>query len=439
MAFNTTPGSAEFTTKGALGVAGHYTEKRNYSKSDLIVFQERHYALMDNVLMQESRMIDVDDPEPKVFTMQESPVAFSLKSDDTDTTYEGDTIRMSDTLAVFLQAGDILEVPDLFCDSDGANYTTTKYAFDPETIIVDSVTLSGASSGVANILVTRGNGFSKAAAAAGTVTTILSEYKLVHMGNALADGGNAALPISHDVGDEQNYCQFYSRTWEQTTQEEKLNTYAKLTMGNKAAIKRQEFFRTGEIANFFGRRGKHMVSSNKVQLKEGGLLEFMPTATTSLDGETRRIDFGGAFDLGTLREKSEIIYRYGNSRGVKHWFCGAKFFTKLWNSLEKYIVVNDKFSQRYGWKVVELELGHGNALLHRHPLLTDQSTTNNDYASDCFVVDLDYIWMLNYIPVSLRSNIQDNDAHTKKDEIFRQKSLHRTHPSAHAVLYGITG
>ena len=51
MAFQTTPGTAEFVTKGALGVAGHFTDKRKYSQNDLIIFQERSYAKLDNIFI----------------------------------------------------------------------------------------------------------------------------------------------------------------------------------------------------------------------------------------------------------------------------------------------------------------------------------------------------------------------------------------------------
>ena len=441
MAFTRTVGNAEYTTQGALGVAGQFTDKRKYSLSDLIVFQERAYAKLDNILMQEMRMIDVDDPEPKVLTMQEAPLKFDIKSDDTDTNYEGDTLRLSDTQAVFLQAGDILNVPDLFCDTDGANYTTTKYGsgYLPETIVVESVSLSGAASGIANVIVKRGNGHSTAAAGAGTVTTILSEYKLIHMGNALSDGGNAAVPVHFEPSSEQNFCQFRSKTWSQTEVENRINVYGKMTMEKLAEMKRREFFREREGGNFFGRKSKHTISSNRLQWKEGGMLEFVPDATSALDGETRLIDFGGAFDIQTMREKTEVIYRYGNSMNVKHWFNGGKFFTVLYNALESFLTVNDEFSNRYGWKVFELELGHGVGMLHRHPLLTDQSTASNEYSMDAFIVDLEYIWQMNYIPVQTKSNIQDNDEHAQKDEIYCQKGLHRTFPSAHAVVYGITG
>lgn len=441
MAFNTTAGSAEYVAQGAIGVAGQYTTKRKYSLSDLIIFQERSYAMLDNIFMQESRVIDVDDPQPKVLTMQECPVKFNIKSDDTDTTYEGDTLRLSDTQAVFLQANDVLQVTDLFCDTDGANYTTTKYGsgYNPETVLVQSVTLSGAASGVANVIVRRGNGYNTAAPGAGTVTTILSEYKLIHMGNALSDYGNAATPIQFEPTDVQNYCQFRSRTWSESSQEAPLNVYGKMTMAQKAAMKRKEFFRSREISAFMGIKSSHTSNNNRLQLKEGGIVEFVPRAATALDGTSRLIDFGGAFDLGLLRQNTEIIYRYGNSGMVKHWFVGGKFFTVLYNALEKFISVNDEYSRRYGWKVFELELGHGIAMLHRHPLFTDLSTSSNEYSMDAVIVDLEYLYNMNYIPVQTRNNVQANNVHGREDEIFGQKGVHRTFPDAHAVIYGITG
>lgn len=442
MAFNTTQGNDEYVASGPLGVAGQATTRRKFDLPGLMVFQERTYAKLDNILMNFLPRIMVADPEPKFLSRNEAPIKFDVKSDDTDTNNEGDTIRMSDTQAVFLQAGDVLQVPQLFCDSDGANYTTTKYgsAYFPETVIVDTVDLSGASANVANVFVKRGNGFSTAAAAAGTVLTILSEYKLIKMHNTIQDGGNAPNPIDFEPFATQNYVQGFSRTWADTSIEAEMDVYGKETFAEKASRKRREFFREIEWSLFDGRKGKHQVSGFN-QWTTGGVVEIVQGASSSLDGENRLIDFGGAFDLERQREIDEIVFRYG--REVKDMFSGGQYFTVLFNSLEKLITVNDALSRKYGWQVVELSLGHGTYRIHRHPKFTDQTTsgtTGISYAKDAVIADLEYLrlMIMKGHNVQVKSNIQAPRAHRREDELFCWKGLYRQFFDAHSVIYGVT-
>lgn len=443
MAFNLTQGNDEYVTSGPIGVAGQATVRRKFDLPGLITFQERAYAKLDNILMNAMPTIEVADPEPKFLSRNEAPIKFDIKSDDTDTNFEGDTLRLSDTQAVWLQAGDILQVPNLFCDSDGANYTTTKYGsgYFPETMIVESVVLSGAAANIANVFVKRGNGFSTASAAAGTVTTILSEYKLIKMQNTIADGGNAPNPVDFEPFSTQNFNQFFSRTWGETSVETSMDVYGKESMEQKAQRKRREFFREIEWSLFDGRKGKHQVNGFN-QYTTGGIVEFVPSATTALDGTTRLTDFGGAFDLDRQREIDEIHYRYGTQE--KDWFVGGQYLTVLYNTLEKFITVNDKLSRLYGWRVMELDLGHGVARLHRHPKFTDQNTTGTGgvaYSKDAVIVDLSYVnlMIMKDHNVQVRSNIQAVRSHRREDEIFCMKGLYRRFPDAHAVIYNVTG
>jgi hypothetical protein len=306
-------------------------------------------------------------------------------------------------------------------------------------MIVESVDLSGAAAGVANVYVKRGNGYSTAAVDAGTVTTILSEYKITLMQNTIADGGNAPNPIDFEPSSEQNYAQLFSRVWGETSTQGAMQVYGKETMEQKGARNRREFFREVENALFDGRKGKHAIGGYS-QWTTGGAVEYVPGATAALDGTTRLVDFGGAFDIERQREIDEITYRYGNGMQIKDWFVGGQYFTVLYNALEKFITVNDALSKRYGWRVYELELGHGLARLHRHPKFTDDTTANNTYSKDAVILDLDYLNLMVMAEhdVQVRSNIQANRAHKREDEIFAQLGLYRRFPTAHAVIYGIT-
>ncbi|MBU2249073.1 MAG: hypothetical protein KKD77_20165, partial [Gammaproteobacteria bacterium] len=368
MAFSTTAGGAEYVISGAGGVRGIYTEKRKYDKSDIIVYQDRTYAMFDWLLRDKMSKVTVADFEPRLFTKQETPVKFDVHSDDTDTAYEGDTLRISDTKAKWLQQYDILTCKDIFCDSDGANYSTTKFSsgYMPESMIVNSVTLSGTASGIAKVMVTRGNGYSAAAAAAGTVQTILTEYKLIKTGNAMEDGWTAPTAKWLEPTYVDNYVQTFSRTWSETEGETNTDVFAKETMSDKATRNRRDLFREVENQLLFGRKGKH-VTASQFQFTTGGIVEYV--SASGLDGENRYIDFGGAFDLEKMREKAEIIYNYGSD--TKWWFCGSKFLTQMWNTYEKFIIKNDELSRRWGWTVWEIDWGHGVAMCMRHPLLRE--------------------------------------------------------------------
>jgi len=436
MAFSATPAAAEYVSRGSMGARGQYTTKRKYSLSDLIVWQDRKWGMFDNILRRELKTITVSDPEPKTLTKQEAPIKFSVHSDGTTTTVDEDTLRISDTLAKFLQLGDTLVANQIFCDSDGANYSTTKYTsgYTPEAMIVDTVTLSGAAANIANVVVKRGNG----AMPSSGVTTVLTEYKLVKTGNALEDGGTAPTAIWHEPNAVQNYCQLFSKTWSETETESNMDVYGKETMAQKAVRKRKDFFRESDAALFFGRKWKDVVGSQN-RWFTGGIIEETPGSSTALDGESRFMDFGGAFDLETFREKMEIAFRYGSDSKVA--FCGGKFFTVLFNNLEKFITANDGLSKKWGWTVSDLETGHGILHLLRVPLFSELDTTGQAWAYDMVGVDLDYVdlMIMKGMDVKIKSSVNDDDEHQEKDELYGQFGLHRTHPTAHFAMYGITG
>lgn len=436
--FGTTAGSAGFVTKGAPGVAGHFTDNRIFSLSDLIVWQERRWAKLDVALRMKQAVVAVDDPAPKVIHNREAPIKFDIAADGTEEIFEGDKISILNEQAAFIQAADVLEVNGIFCDSDGDNYTTTKFgsSYFPEVVIVQSVTPSGIDATHAKVLVIRGNGNATDALAAGVVETILTEYKLIHIGNALVDDGNAPSPIHFEPGHIQNFCQFFSRTWSMTDQEKPLNVYGKMSMEDRAAMKRKEFFRLKELAMFRGRKSKPVIS-NKDQFLTGGVTEFIATATDSLDGETRLIDFGGPFDLDTFMTQAEIIGRYGSD--TIDVFVGGKFLSALWNHFQQSIVYNDEVSATYGWAVWTLDLGHKRFNLHRHPMFTDVSTDQIDWNFDATGVDLNYIKMMVYIDVQTKDDIQSPRTHREENEIFCQIGLWRTFPDAHFHIFGITG
>ena len=442
MAFSNTHAAAEYVSQGAMGARGIYSTKRKYSLSDKIVWQARADAIFDNILRQELQVITVDDPEPKLLTKQEAPIKFNLHSDGTTSAggKDEDTVRISDTLAVFLQTGDQLSCADVFCDSDGAAYSTDKYdtssslTLFPEQMIVKSVTLSGAASGIASVVVKRGNGYEPTS----SVTTLLTEYKLVKMTTVIEDGGDAVDAIWHEPNAVQNYCQLFSKTWQETETETNMNVYGKEDMTEKGRQKRKELMREIDGALLFGRKFKDIVNGQN-RWFTGGIAEYVANASTALDGTSRFLNHNGAFDLDTFYENMEIAFRYGSAE--KTAFCGGKFFTVLRQRLEKYITMNDGLSKKWGWNVYDIDVGPGTLHLVKHPLLREMDHTNKAWAYDMIGVDLAYVWLMvmKGMDIGVKTGVEDNDEHTKKNEIYGQLGLRRAHPSAHFIVYGITG
>lgn len=439
MGFSTTAAAAEYVSRGPMGARGLYSTKRKYSLSDMIVWQDRKWNIFDNILRQELKTIVVDDPEPKLLTKQETPIKFKSDSNSTTTTLDEDTLRLSDADAKFLQQGDVLICNEIFCDSDGAGYSTDKFdesssvTYYPEMMIVDSVTLSGAASAHANVIVKRGNG-----ACPSATSTVTTDYHLIKIGTILEDGGSAATSIWHEPTDVQNYCQFFSKTWTETSIESQMNVYGKETMQDKAVAKRKELFREIDAALISGRQWRDVVSGQR-RWFTGGIMEYVPNSTAAIDSTSRLFNFAGAFDLDTFREKMEIAFRYGSQEKVA--FCGGKFFTVLTNKLEKFIVANDGLSKKWGWTVLDLETGHGIVHLMRHPLLTEFDSSDQGWAYDMIGIDLDYVQLMimKGHDVQVKTGVEENDAHTKKNEIFASLGLRRSHPTAHFLVYGITG
>ena len=435
MAFSTTQAAAEYVSSGSTGAKGLYSVKRKYSLSDLIVWQDRKWNMFDNILRQEMRTITVDDPEPKVLTKQETPVKFSVHSDGTTTTVDEDTLRISDTLAKFLQVGDKLACNQIFCDSDGANYSTTKYTsgYTPEVMVVESVTLSGSAAGISNVVVSRGNG----AKPTSGVTTVLTEYKLLKLGNHIEDGGTAAVPKWHEPNSVQNYCELFSRTWSETETQKNMNVYGKETMQEKAVRNRKDLFREVDMAMFLGRKWVD-TRNGQSRWRTGGVIENIP-GTDSLDGTSRFMNMAGAFDLETYRGLMEIAFRYGSDE--KTTFNGGKFFTVLYNTLEKFISMNDGLTRKWGWPVFDMETGHGIQHFLRHPWFTEMDTTGQAWAYDQVGVDLEYVklMIMSGMDFKIKTGVNDDDEHQQKDELYGQIGLYRMFPSAHFVVYGITG
>ena len=57
------------------------------------------------------------------------------------------------------------------------------------------------------------------------------------------------------------------------------------------------------------------------------------------------------------------------------------------------------------------------------------------------IVDLEYVdlMVMQNMDLRVKQGVQDDDEHGEIDELYGQLGIHRTFPTAHAYIYGITG
>lgn len=436
MALSAERTAADSVYTGGTGLEKLYTERRKYDKSDKVVSLDRVLAPLDYRLRMAMKKITVGDPEPKVFTRQEKPLAISLTANSGKTYNTEDTLYMANADAKWLQPGDILTCPNMFCDSDGSNYSTTKFAsgYMPETLIVRSTQLSGgSSSGDAAVVVHRGNGYDPAGA-----NQLTSSHQVILNSNALPDGGNAPNPVDHEPSIVQNFLQFFSRTVGEDNIYRNTDVYGKETMAERFTRVRKALNREIEMQLFFGRKAKQFVGG-KVRRLTGGIVEDIPDSSGALDGVSRLIDFNSTFDFDLWRKYMEIIFRYGNTAQRKWMFTGPKFFTELYGALQDFMVLNDKVTNTLDIKVNEIDVGHGTLEIMKHPSFRQISNSTTDYSLDCVIVDPEFVdlMVMSGNDVQTRSNIQENRSHGYENEVFGTIGIRRTHPTAHAYIYNL--
>lgn len=439
MANSVNPGDANYISAGTMGLEDVLTVQRKYDLSDKIVSLDRATAPFDYRLRAEARKAVAKDPEPKTLIKGEHPLRFVTVDSSASTIYENDTLYLADADARWLQGGDVLMVPQLYCNELGTAYSTQKFGqAAPETVIVQDVVLSGKSANVAKVTVIRGNGNSHAAPGSSTVTAIGSSYVLVWNGNSIPSGGNAVNPRSRGLESEQNYLQFYSVVTGEDEQYTNTDLFGKQTFEKRMADDRTRLLRQIEFGHFWGRKAKRQVAG-KTAWMTGGIVEYVPDASTALDGISRRINLGTTFSVGTFRKHMEYVFKFGNMRRRKWAFVGGKFMTELETYMEKFLVLNDSITKALKINVLEIETNHGILELMRHSMFDELASSSMEYAADMIVVDPDYVelMVLQNMDLKVRMNIQDPRAHTKEAELYGQLGLARYHPTAHAIFYGL--
>ena len=432
-------GNDGYVNAGAAGIRAIPTSTRRHDMSDLVVYQGRRWAPLDWILRSEMKKMPVTDMEPKTVTLDEAPQTFSCNVTSGTTAINNDTLYFTNTNARHMVVGDTLTCMDLFCDSDGANYSTTKFSsgYMPERMVIQSITLDGYAAGTATLVVRRGNGYNPASASA-----VTSDYKFIRGGTAMPTDWEAPASVNIEPGTIQNYLQVYSITASEEETRRNMEFYGKVSLNQLTEIRRGQLLRRIEYDHIWGRQSKVYVNNN-IRYNTGGMAEYIPDAGQSKDGESRLIDFGGAFNVATFREKLEIIGRYGS--GQKLVLTGGESFTILQNYFENYLTVNDQLTSQWVGpgvgKVFTWDAGHVQLNIMRHPGFTDFTTSSNNFSRDMLFIDLAYVKLmyLNNMDIRIRYGVQSSDVHHVKNEIYGVMGLDRVFPEAHAYMHGITG
>lgn len=433
-----TPGAAEYI--GApIGVGGLYTEQRTYDKQDMVVLKNRYWAMLDSFLRTQLKKTTVKSAKPTYFNRSQAAIKFSIGSAGTSSSGSlYDYIHIPDAQAAQLGVGEFLVIPDIFCDADGSNYTTSKATafaagYRPETVKITAIGAAGSGGGSGNTLVTvsRGN-----ANAPTTPTQTTTSMKLIRGAMAMTDGANPVAPWSHENNSDYNYLQLISKTVGMTETSEHEDMYAKMTRGDHRQEKIEQLFRETETQLIFGRRG--ISTGNKPTWYMGGFFEYIPIASSAEDGTSRLYDFASPFEVDRWLQYMDVATN--NGRDFKMQFCGRGYDRAIQVHFDKYVQINDQLTETFGWPVKTLTYGGRKIHWAVHPIFQEMHTALTPYDNDALTLDPKFIGLmvLQGMDLKLKADVpQVSTSHQAVDELYYQVAPLRQHADAHSYLYGM--
>lgn len=437
-----TPGNEQFVDMGVRTTRGIPTGLRKYDLNDVIIYQSRRWAPLSWILRTTLPKYPATSMEPKRIFEDETPQTFTCSSDSKSGSYDEDILEFTNTNARHMVIGDRLICMDIFCDSDGANYSTTKFTsnYMPETMLIESIILDGIAANKAKIVVRRGNGYNPAS----SVTTVTTDYKFIRGGSAFPERWETPDSSNEEPGTIQTFLQIYSASASESEVRKNIDYFGKKSLEELTEDKRNQLMRRHEFDLIWGRQSRITVGG-ATRWTMGGIVPYIGsvTATTAKDLKNRLVDFGGAFDVGLFREKMEILSTYGSPD--KLGLMGGAAFTVFFNYFENYLTVNDELTARWAGPgegiVYDWDAGHVRLHIMRHPGFTDFSTATTAFDKDMLFVDLAYLraQYLQNMDWTLRVGTQLPNTHDRMNEIFGVLGLQYAFPEAHMYIYGVTG
>ncbi len=251
--------------------------------------------------------------------------------------------------------------------------------------------------------------------------TLSDDDKITILSNASTEGSDSPTVKTTKEVKKTNYTQIIRTPFEVTGTEDasemyggKDITYLQKKMGIEHSRDIERVFLFGEP--------KEDTSGSKPRRFTGGINHWI---------ETNRTNASGTLTEDEFETFCETVFRYGSKK--KLLLASFKVVSAInsWGKDKLQIVPKD---ETYGLSLKRYLSAHGELLIAKHDLLEES------YAGYAFCLDPQYIKIrpLRNRDTQLKTNIQDNDSDTRKDEYMTETGMEFKLEKAHGVLYGVT-
>lgn len=333
----------------------------------------------------------------------------------------------------FNWAEDDLDVRfDAVNDASGIDTTTTTVDVDTGTLFAEHDLVKNTRTGEVfrvtavstnALTVVRGIGNS------GTGVAMNDNDELLIMGSAQPEGDTSKPARSSTTTTQTGYTQIFRRpvesteTWRHSDQVVSENDWDYQI--RKAGI---EHMKDIEYAFLFGKADENTSGSQPRRTTAGAI----PSITTNVTAA------GGALSEASFWTAQRSAFRYGSNR--KTMFASGLVVDVLNGYARGKVQVTNQGDDTYGVNVTKYQSPHGLLNVVRHWLLE-----GSVYGGYAFTIDLEmakYRFLANSKgsrDTHLRTNIQQPDADTRKDEFLTEAGLQLGQQKTSALLTGVTG
>lgn len=276
--------------------------------------------------------------------------------------------------------------------------------------------------------------------AAGTGVAMVDNDELMFISNALSERSNAPASIQTDPGTVTNYLQFMSRTIALSEIRDAISEYGPKEKDRQNKNTLWEFKVDAEYAFKFQKPLKDVEASSPLdsalqdsRFKTGGLLYWINeyAGTNALDAngvitQTELWDF--------LAPSFEDMPEDATGQGMELMaLCSQKAFNAFHHWGMDPIQTDPKMKE-FGLALTTYQTPNG-----KLNLVQDYTLKGDTYGNYMIVVnpsDLEYTY-LNGKDMKVKPNIQANDAHEIKDEIYGVIGLGIKRPELHRYVYNM--
>jgi hypothetical protein len=265
------------------------------------------------------------------------------------------------------------------------------------------------------ITVVRGIGSSSAAA-------LVDNEPLLILGDSNEEGASSRDAKTIQVTNEYNYTQIFRTTVEATETNQATELYGGPDRAYQRKKKGIEHTLKMERQFWFGERSM-ITTGTHPRRTTGGVLEYI---------SDNFYDAGGMLTESEWENFLDTAFTKGSK--IKWGFMSGSVISiiNLWAKGRMEVMPKDK---TYGLSVVKYTSPHGELNMIRNRLFTGAT-----YGGYCVVLDFEDKAVQQRVlrDTKFKTNIQDNDADSWKDEYITEAGLEVKLADRHAVLYNIT-